>query len=58
MNKKKNYRNNNYYLSIIKEFFVKDSEKIRKKLIENLDKDNIHVCMCNMCGGDINVKSE
>ena len=36
-NNRQNYRNENYYLSIIKEFFDKDSEKIRKSLIGYFD---------------------
>ena len=36
-NNRQNYRNENYYLSIIKEFFYKDAEKIRKSLIGYFD---------------------
>jgi hypothetical protein len=43
-------RNENYYKSVVKEFFPKDIEKY--KMVINSD-SGFHECFCNLCGVDL-----
>lgn len=68
LNNRYKMRNNNYYKSVVIEFFPKDTEKYRDAVLstaavektgnsEQTD-ENHHDCCCNMCGDNINQRAQ
>jgi hypothetical protein len=64
LNNKFKMRNQNYYKSVVREFFPKDVEKYRDSIMSTEAAENsinsgakAHDCCCNMCGDDINQRA-
>ena len=55
-------RNQNYYRSVVKEFFPKEQEKYRDAVLAQNqvtgDEAKQHQCFCNMCGDDITTRAQ
>jgi hypothetical protein len=52
-------RNANYYKSVVKEFFPKDTEKYREAIVSTeLEEHKKHSCFCNFCGDDISSRAQ
>ena len=52
-------RNQNYYRSVVKEFFPKEIDKFRDAIVaqSQITGDSKHECFCNMCGDDISSRA-
>ena len=61
-------RNENYYRSVVKEFFPKDADKYRDVILSNAHLQDLgtheghgsgnHQCFCNHCGDDLSQRAQ